>query len=75
MYADDTQMYAPLTMSSEDETIERFENCVKEVKDWMTINKLKLNDDKTEVLLCATESRLKSIDVTSITIADTTVPI
>ena len=28
------------------------ESCVKDISDWMIVNKLKLNEDKTEVLLC-----------------------
>ena len=28
------------------------ENCIKDVKNWMCENKLKLNDEKTEVILC-----------------------
>ena len=26
--------------------------CVNEVSEWMLVNKLKLNEDKTEVMLC-----------------------
>ena len=28
------------------------ERCVVEVSDWMSVNKLKLNEDKTEAVLC-----------------------
>ena len=34
------------------ESISVVEGCVKDISDWMIVNKLKLNEDKTEVLLC-----------------------
>ena len=36
----------------------------------MTANKLKMNSDKTEVMLCGTKSKLKDIDVDSVDICD-----
>ena len=33
------------------------EYCIKEVKQWMTCNKLKLNDDKTEAMTVGTRFR------------------
>lgn len=50
MYADDTQLY--LTLAPDDPTkgIATMEKCIDEIKVWMTRNKLKLNDTKTEVL-------------------------
>lgn len=32
-------------------TIEKLENCILDINNWMTGNKLKLNMDKTEFLL------------------------
>ena len=54
VYADDTQIYlsfyqndpttAPMAISS-------IESCISEIHDWMRLNKLKLNDDKTDILV------------------------
>jgi len=54
IYADDTQLYLafnPLTPGSIEDVKTRVENCVKEIKEWMAKNFLKLNDDKTELIL------------------------
>jgi len=53
MYADDTQVY--VTFSKKDATdqndaIARLENCLRDIRTWMGSNKLKLNNDKTEVM-------------------------
>ena len=52
MYADDTQLYMSFPPSNFKESISVVEGCVKDISDWMIVNKLKLNEDKTEVLLC-----------------------
>ena len=58
LYADDTQLYLSYDLNSQDdESIVRgkIECCVAEIKLWMTINKLKLNDEKTELLIFSTK--------------------
>ena len=53
MYADDTQLYLPFDLyNDKDElaTRKRMESCIVDIKSWMTANKLKLNDDKTELI-------------------------
>ena len=51
-YADDTQMYRFDVPSNIPSLIASVEDCFGEVKSWMESNKMKLNDDKTEVMLC-----------------------
>lgn len=50
-FADDTQLYDSTTPQNVSASIQSLESCIGEVKSWMTTNKLKLNDDKTEALL------------------------
>ena len=50
-FADDTQLYRSSKPSDVTESIKNIETCIQGVKGWMGENKLKLNDDKTEVLL------------------------
>ena len=52
MYADDTQLYLSIEPNNINVLVESIEACIKDVKDWMYINKLKLNQDKTEIILC-----------------------
>ena len=52
LYADDTQIYATFTYNNSDEMEETkrvIELCLLDLRNWMTINKLKLNTDKTEL--------------------------
>uniref|UniRef100_A0A8D2L0K3 Reverse transcriptase domain-containing protein n=1 Tax=Varanus komodoensis TaxID=61221 RepID=A0A8D2L0K3_VARKO len=49
-YADDTQLYL-LFSTNQGEAVAVLNRCLAEVMGWMKANKLKLNPDKTEVLL------------------------
>ena len=49
-YADDCQIYFSLDSVSSLTTM-RIEACLQDIGTWMSLNKLKLNDDKTELLV------------------------
>ena len=52
LYADDTQLYLTFKLNknrSKEECIHSLENCINEIREWMYINLLKLNDGKTEL--------------------------
>jgi hypothetical protein len=54
LYADDTQLYlafSPSKNGSAEAAIERIQNCVQDIKRWMSTHFLKLNEDKTEILV------------------------
>ena len=64
LYADDTQLYMSFTCdddSSHDQALKLIENCLTEIDNWMTLNKLKLNKDKTKLLILAGKSNLQSV--------------
>ena len=50
IYADDTQLYITMKSSERIVAIEIIEQCIRDVKAWMTRNFLVLNDSETEVL-------------------------
>ena len=50
-YADDTQIYISGKVEEINTMFEITSKCIEEVKVWMNSNKLKLNDDKTDVIL------------------------
>ena len=53
-YADDTQLYVTFETSSLNDmglSKCRLEACVREIDTWMLLNRLKLNKDKTELLV------------------------
>ena len=68
LYADDTQLYIefnPLIQNFSN-IEERIIACLKDIKIWMEYNKLKLNSDKTEVLLTQTRNNFFTFNVEDI---------
>ena len=49
-FADDSQIYKSIDVNCFPAALSTLQQCVMEVKGWMTSNKLKLNDDKTEIM-------------------------
>ena len=50
-FADDTQLYDSSTPEQIQISVTKIQSCFSDVKSWMSSNKLKLNDEKTELLL------------------------
>ena len=75
-YVDDQQIYLsfkpwPTEMQSpQDDCILWIEQCIEEIKNWMTINMLKLNDDKTEFIIFRNHQQLKKMDHITIGISN-----
>ena len=53
VYADDTQLYLSFNSSQQhaNSAIATLELCINEIRQWMKLNFLKLNDEKTELML------------------------
>ena len=47
LYADDTQIYLAFDVHSSNPDFTSIKSCFKDIKDWMALNFLKLNEDKT----------------------------
>ena len=66
LYADDSSIYVefnprdPIDIAS---TLENISLCLKEVKRWMTINYLKVNEDKTKFFLVGHRSTLRECNL------------
>ena len=72
MPTDDSQYYVAFNPKQTDvnRVIQQVENCVKEVRHWMLENRLKLNDDKTE-LIVFTPKRFQHLSETlKVTVGD-----
>ena len=70
-FADDTQLQNSAPPQQVDELMQQ---CVHDVKSWMTHNKLKLNDDKTEALIISAPRISNSIPLPdSLTVGNPTV--
>ena len=62
LYAEDTQKYLSFTSNCPNHTSnakETVELCVKDIGDWMLCNKLKLSQDKTELLVVSSRYRTR----------------
>ena len=71
-FADDTQLHDSWRPDQIGISVQGMQDCISDVKTWMTSNKLKLNDDKTECLLIVSNrTSLPNPHPTSIHIGDT----
>ena len=63
LYADDTQLYTSFKPNAINDALSEISKCTADINNWMTCNCLKMNSDKTELMLCGTTCKLKCIDV------------
>ena len=75
-FADDTQIY--LSFSPRDDNTQlnakiKVERCIEEIRSFMTANKLKLNDDKTEFMIIGSAYWLSKVNFDHIMIGNTKV--
>ena len=71
VYADDNQLYLsfkPGSSVSELEAVTALQNCIIDIKTWMTTDKLKLNDGKTEFIIIVTRAQLDKMNITKLSI-------
>ncbi|KAI0214517.1 putative RNA-directed DNA polymerase from transposon BS [Lamellibrachia satsuma] len=75
-YADDIQLYAsynPATSGDQVITARRLENCIGEARRWMALRMLKLNDEKTKMMIFTSKHHLRMYGGCSLRIGDDTV--
>ena len=73
LYADDTQVYIDFSISdleNRDTAIRKIEDCLAEVRHWMSDNLLKLNDNKTVAIVAASRNHKSKHNITVIKIGD-----
>ena len=57
-YADDTQLFFDFRSGEgEASTVNSIEACASKIDEWMRLNKLKLNSDKSELLVISSKYR------------------
>nr|XP_049600686.1 radical S-adenosyl methionine domain-containing protein 1, mitochondrial isoform X1 [Syngnathus scovelli] len=71
-YTDDTQLYMPLSMTDPWDCC-NLEACLTEIKQWMSLNFLRLSPDKTEMLLIGPTRYQHLFKETTITIDNSTI--
>ena len=65
--------FKPSRSGDKDTVISRLEACIKYIRDWMTHNLLKLNEDKTEFIVFGTRKQLEKVDTIAIKIGTETI--
>ena len=72
LFADDSQLYVFVkpVQANVDGAIGRLEKCCHDISTWLRRNFLKLNDDKTEVLLIGSRQQLSKIALPGVTVGE-----
>ena len=68
-YADDTQVYISFCPNDRLDQLnagELLESCITDIRSWMLHDNLKLNDEKTELLIIGTPQQLEKVVITHI---------
>ena len=77
-YVDDQQIYlsfSPIQLGGKDKCLQSLGTCISDIRLWMRTNLLKLNDDKTEMIVLGTRQQLSKVVEVSIMIGNDTVSI
>ena len=72
-YADDNQLYLSFARRDSPTALSSIETCIQDIKEWMTLNKLQLNDSKTEVLLIRSKFNCAPAPLNSVNIGSTSI--
>ena len=76
MFADDTQLHQAFNASipcAQVDAKAKLESCLEKVSQWMAENRLKLNGDKTEILIIGTRQQLSKMTFDSIDMCGETI--
>ena len=65
--------FSPNQPGDDEAAFKAMSNCIRCLRDWMVRDRLKLNEDKTEVVLIGTRQQLAKVNVTSIVVGDETI--
>ena len=61
LYADDTQIYLCVTSQNASSAIPKLQKCLQDIQSWMSLSKLKLNPDKTQLIIFGSEAQRKQL--------------
>jgi hypothetical protein len=70
LYADDTQIYLSFDIKNAPDAATRIEEVIRVIRVWMAKNFLRLNDDKTEVLVIGSRAALPKVSIDTIQIGN-----
>ena len=76
MFADDSQLAKSLNtkiMGEDRNAVTKIEQCVESISEWMSLNRLKLNEDKTEFIVLGSKHNINSLSTKSIKVGGNTI--
>ena len=70
IYADNTQLYLPFAFNETDanRAVIQIEDCIDDTRKWIAHNKLKLNEEKTDILIYVPSHQTRKCSINSLTI-------
>jgi len=74
VYADDTQVYISTPATDHSDATDRLTKCITRIRDWMACNRLKLNEEKTQIIWLGTREQLDKVTVQTLKLPNATVP-
>ena len=75
LFADDTQLHKSSSPEHFAKLLLDIQSCAESVRDWMACNRLRMNDNKTEIMPVGTKAKLKSVpETSSLTLSGSTIP-
>jgi hypothetical protein len=72
-YADDTQVYVSASAADASVAAQRLADCTERIDEWMGSNRLKLNQDKTQIIWIGTRQQLSKVNVAELTLSSAVV--
>ena len=75
MYANDTQLYKSVKASQILSVLKDTTECFVSIKAWMTQNKLKLSDAKTDITPCSISTKINTLDIDHVIIGNSTITV
>jgi hypothetical protein len=73
VYADDTQLMLSFPPSDHVKALAQMEGCLKDLRNWLLLNNLKLNNAKTEVIVFGTDQQLSKLPRITINVGGTAI--
>ena len=61
MYANDNQLYLSFATQDVDQAKSKIKECITSICKWMGVNELKLNHDKTEIMMFHSKFRVRAV--------------
>ena len=70
IYADDAQLYISFKCKDPLESLTKLNMCISDIRVWMIKNKFKINDSKTEIIICRSPFLKQNLSDLSVSVGD-----